>query len=359
MELLAPAGDMQSLKMAVYYGANAVYLGIKDFNARNNIQGFSLDNLGQTVDFAHLFGVKVYLALNILFKDNELQSALDVVAEANNIGVDAFIVQDLGLAYLIKTHYPSVELHASTQMAVHNLEGVKVLEKLGFSRVVLARETSKDEIKRISQNSNIEIEFFVQGALCVSFSGNCYMCSHLVNKSGNRGLCQQFCRLPYTFESNNVKKSGYLLSAKDISMIDNLEDLKQCGVTSLKIEGRARRPFYVAQACQVYRKILDGQKLSNSDINNLNIAFNRGFTPAYFNGNGSIISSIQGNNGLEIGVVKKVKNGSKFNEVFIQSNYDLKGKCGLKFVFNSKEIASIGAVDIQKQNNLYLYSKNS
>ena len=151
MELLAPAGDMESLKMAVYNGANAVYLGVKDFNARNNIKGFGLDDLAKAVDFAHLFDVKVYLALNILFKDSELQSALDVVVEANNIGVDAFIVQDLGLAHLIKQNYPSVELHASTQMAIHNLEGVKILEKLGFSRVVLARETSPAEIKRIHE----------------------------------------------------------------------------------------------------------------------------------------------------------------------------------------------------------------
>lgn len=353
MELLAPAGSMEALKIAVFNGANAVYLGVKEFNARNNIQGFTLDTLGEAVDFAHLYNVKVYLALNILFKDTELQSALDVVAEANNIGVDAFIVQDLGLAYLIHTNYPGVELHASTQMAIHNLEGVRMLEKLGFTRVVLARETSKEEIKRIADNSNIEIEFFVQGALCVSFSGNCYMCSHLVDKSGNRGVCQQFCRLPYTFESGKVKKRGFLLSAKDINMLDELSTLKDLGVKSLKIEGRARRPFYVAQACKIYREALDNGIYSQEDLNRLKLAFNRGYTPAYFDGNGNIISQIQGNNGLSIGKVVKVNQGNKFNEIFITSNYNLQGKCGLKFTYNGEEIASIGAYDVKLVGKLY------
>lgn len=359
MELLAPVGNMESLKVAIYNGADAIYLGIRQYNARNNIDGFSLDTLGEAVEFAHLYGVKVYLALNILFKDSELQDALDVVVEANNKGVDAFIIQDLGLAYLIHTYYPSIELHASTQMAVHNLEGVRVLEKLGFKRVVLARETSIDEIKRITDNSDIEIEFFVQGALCVSFSGNCYMCSHLVGKSGNRGVCQQFCRLPYTFESGDIKRHGFLLSAKDINMLDQLKELKRLGVKSLKIEGRARRPFYVAQACKIYRDMLDFGKYSNHDLDMLKIAFNREYTPAYFNGNANIISQIQGNNGLLIGEVKRVNNGNKFNEVYITSNYDLKGKCGLKFIYNGEEIASIGAHDVKRVGNLYRITTTS
>lgn len=354
MELLAPAGNMESLKVAIYNGADAVYLGIKQFNARNNIDGFTLGNLGDAVDFAHLYGVKVYLALNILFTDDELKDALDIVCEANNLGVDAFIVQDLGLVYLIKKYYPTIELHASTQMAVHNLEGVKVLEKLGFTRVVLARETSMVEIERITKNSDMEVEFFVQGALCVSFSGNCYMCSHLVDKSGNRGLCQQFCRLPYTFKSGGKQSSGYLLSAKDICMLDELETLKQLGVCSLKIEGRARRPFYVGQACKIYRDMLDNNTYTKSDMDALKIAFNREYTPAYFNGNGNIISKIQGNNGLEIGVVKQFNKGKKFNEVFVSTKYNLQSPCGLKFIHNGQEIASIGAHDIIRlKPNLY------
>lgn len=359
MELMAPAGDFESLKMAVYYGADAVYLGIKKFNARNNIIGFNLDNLKQAVDFAHIYGVKVYLTLNILFSDSEIQEALNVVKEANNLDVDAFIVQDLGLASLIRELYPSVELHASTQMGIHNLEGVRVLEKLGFKRVVLSRETSLHEIRRIHNNSNIEIEFFVQGALCVSFSGNCYMCSHLVDKSGNRGVCQQFCRLPYTFECGKVEKEGFLLSAKDISLLDSIDELYEAGVSSLKIEGRARRSFYVAQACKIYRDALDNGGYSYKDYENLQIAFNREYTPAYFNGNGTIISKIQGNNGLYIGKVQEVKNGKKFNEIFIETKYDLKPKSGLKFVLNGEEVGSIGAVDVKKVGKYYRVTTTS
>ncbi len=353
MELLAPAGDFESLKTAVYNGANAVYLGIKQFNARNNIDGFDLNNLADAVNFAHLYQVKVYLALNILIKDDEMNDALNIVCKANNIGVDAFIIQDLGLAGLIRKHYPSIILHASTQMGVHNLEGVKILEKLGFKRVVLSRETPLDEIKRIHDNSDIEIEFFVQGALCVSFSGNCYICSHLAGKSGNRGVCQQFCRLPYRFESDNITKQGFLLSAKDICLIDYLKKLKEVGVLSLKIEGRARRPFYVAQACKVYRKALDGELVTDEEFTKLKIAFNRELTPAYFNGNGNIISKIQGNNGVEIGEVVDFKMGKKFNEVFIKTDYNLQSKSGLKFLYKNKEIASIGSYDIKKYGKLY------
>lgn len=359
MELLAPVGDVESLKMAVYNGANAVYLGVSKFNARNNIAGFSVDDLPQVVEFAHIYGVKVYLAVNILFTDDELQSALDLIKNANNIGVDAFIIQDLGLAYLIKNNYPSVEIHASTQMAVHNLEGVRMLEKLGFSRVVLARETSLKEIERIHKNSKMEIEFFVQGALCVSFSGNCYMCSHLVGKSGNRGVCQQFCRLPYTFKAGEIEKNGYLLSAKDICMLDNLKKLQDAGVCSLKIEGRARRPFYVAQACKIYRQMLDFGEYSASEFDNLKIAFNREFTPAYLDGNGDIISKIQGNNGLLVGKVEKVNYGKKFNEVWVSSNRELSKQIGLKFCINGKEMASIGAYNVERDGKLFKFTTTS
>lgn len=356
MELLAPVGDFESLKMAVYYGADAIYLGVSKFNARNNIKGFTLENLKEVVNFAHIYGVRVYLAINILFKDEELQEALDVVCEANNMNVDAFIIQDLGLAGLIKELYPNVEIHASTQMAVHNLEGVRILEKLGFSRVVLARETSLDEIKRIRDNSDIEIEFFTQGALCVSFSGNCYMCSHLVGKSGNRGVCQQFCRLPYTFKNERTEKQGFLLSAKDICMLDNLNDLKKAGVCSLKIEGRARRPFYVAQTCKIYRQMIDCGEYSSQDYQNLKIAFNRGYTPAYLKGNENIISKIQGNNGVVVGKVQNVKYGKNFNEVYIKSKYELIGAVGLKFCKDGKEQLSIGAYNVQKTGDLYKFT---
>ena len=248
MKLLSPAGDMESLKMAVLNGADEVYLGVKDFNARN-IEGFSLETLKQAVDFAHIYGVKVHLAVNILFTNDEMQNALNLVVDAYNLGVDAFIVQDLGLAYLLNQNYPQIELHASTQMGLHNLEGVEQALKFGFKRVVLARETPLDEIARIKQNTDVEIEYFAQGALCVSFSGNCYMSSYVLNASGNRGKCKQLCRLPYDLRFNNrAVATGYLLSAKDFNMIGRLDDLAKAGVTAIKIEGRARRPYYVGVA---------------------------------------------------------------------------------------------------------------
>ena len=171
MKLLSPAGDFESLKMAVYYGADEVYLGVKDFNARN-IEGFNLESLKQAIDFAHIYGVKVHLTVNILFSDDELQSALNLIVDAYNLGVDAFIIQDIGLASLVHKFFPEIEMHASTQMGIHNLEGAKVAKEIGFKRVVLARETSLSEVKRIKDNLDIEIEYFAHGALCVCFSGN-------------------------------------------------------------------------------------------------------------------------------------------------------------------------------------------
>ena len=208
MKILSPAGNIDCLKTAIYNGADEVYLGINDYNARNNIDGFTIATLKEGVDFAHVHGVKVLLAINILFSDKEIQSALDTIIDAYNIGVDAFIIQDLGLADLVHRHFPEIELHASTQMGLHNLEGVLAVEKYGFKRVVLARETPLDEIRRIKANSNVEIEYFAQGALCVSFSGNCYMSSYMHNASGNRGKCKQLCRLPYTLEKDGKNAHG-------------------------------------------------------------------------------------------------------------------------------------------------------
>jgi len=340
---------MESLKAAVYNGADEVYLGVKDFNARN-IEGFSLQTLKDAVDFAHVFNVKVNLAVNILFNDAEMQSALDLVVDAYNLGINAFIVQDVGLASLINKYYPQIEMHASTQMGIHNLEGVREIEKLGFKRVVLARETPLEEIRTIKSKSNIEIEYFCQGALCVSFSGNCYMSSYLHEASGNRGKCKQLCRLPYSFRYNNKElKSGFLLSAKDFNMLEQLEELKQAGVDVLKIEGRARRPFYVGVATKIYKNALSGEKYN---IEDLKLAFNRGYTEGYFNGNDNIISHKQNHVGIEIGKVKKVKLGKKFNEVFISSDREISLKSVLKFFKGDKETV-LTAYDVKKQDNLY------
>lgn len=344
MKILSPAGNFDCLKVAVYNGADEVYLGINDFNARNNIDGFTIENLIEAVDFAHVFGVKVHLAINILFKDEELQSALDTVVNAFNLGVDAFIVQDIGLAKLISANYPEIELHASTQMGLHNLEGVKAVEKYGFTRVVLARETPLEEIKRIKENSNVEIEYFAQGALCVSFSGNCYLSSYCFDASGNRGKCKQLCRLPYSLKKDGKTiKDGYLLSAKDFCLIDRLSELKKAGVDAIKIEGRARRPFYVAAATKEYRNALDGREIN---FENLKLAFNRGYTAGYFDGNGKIISELQNHIGVYVGVVEKVNGGKTFNEVFFNSNRVLSPKSTFKIIDNGKEKATLTAFDL-------------
>lgn len=351
MKLLSPAGDFESLKMAVFYGADEVYLGVKDFNARN-IEGFSLTSLREAVDFAHVYGVKVHLAVNILFSNSELQQALDLVVDAFNLGVDAFIIQDLGLASLISKNYPEICIHASTQMGLHNLEGVQFAKKLGFSRVVLSRETPLDEIKRIKQNCDIEIEYFAQGALCVSFSGNCYLSSYLCGASGNRGKCKQLCRLPYKFfEGNKKLAEGYLLSAKDFCMADRLQELKEAGVDAIKIEGRARRPYYVAVATREYRNALDGKP---ADLSELKLAYNRDFTPGYFDGNGNIISNYKNHIGVQIGKITKVVRGKNFNEIFISSRQKIAPKSTIKTFDGFVEKNTLTLFDIKEvEKNLY------
>ena len=348
MKILSPAGDMESLKLAVVNGADEVYLGVKDFNARN-IEGFSLSTLREAVDYAHVFGVKVNLTVNILFSDDEMQSALDLIVDAYNLGVDSFIIQDIGLASLVHENFPQIEMHASTQMGIHNLEGVLEVEKLGFKRVVLSRETPLDEIKRIRENSSIEIEYFCQGALCVAFSGNCYLSSYLHNASGNRGKCKQLCRLPYSFRFDNKEiKNGYLLSAKDFNMLDKLKDLESAGVDVLKIEGRARRPYYVGVATRIYKQALGNQKVNQEE---LELAFNRGYTPGYFNGNGEIISNKQNHIGVCVGKVERFKVGKKFNEIFISSDREISPKSVLKFM-NGNDETVLTAFDVQKKGDL-------
>ena len=345
MKILSPAGNMESLKMAVINGADEVYLGINDFNARNNIDGFTVDTLKDAIDYAHIYGVKVHLALNILFTNEELQKAIDIVCKCINMGIDAFIVQDLGLISLINKLYPEAEVHLSTQMGIHNLEGILALSNYKFKRVVLSRETPLEEIKRIRENTDIEIEYFVQGALCVSFSGNCYMSSYLFGASGNRGRCKQLCRLPFSLKKGQkVLKNGYLLSAKDFNMIKKLDALKQAGVDAIKIEGRARRPFYVGATTRQYFNALNGIE---TDIDQLKLAFNRTYTEGYFNGNGNIISELQNHVGIKVGKVQKVEFGKRFNKVIFTSNRALNKKSTFKFILDKKE-TTITAYDLSQ-----------
>ena len=280
-ELLAPAGSYDAFLAAVENGADAVYLGGKSFNARANASNFDIDELKNIVIYAHLRNVKIYVTLNTLLNDNELPDALNFAYDLYNIGIDAVIVQDLGFAKILHEYIPNLNLHASTQMTIYNLEGVNELKKLGFTRVVLARELSLDEIKYICDNTDVEIEVFVHGALCISYSGQCLMSSMIGDRSGNRGKCAQPCRLPYTLIKNNEPiANGYLLSPKDLSTIEYISKLPN--ITSLKIEGRMKSPEYVATVISIYRKAIDNAEITNDDKNNLTQIFNRGgFTSAY------------------------------------------------------------------------------
>ena len=257
-ELLSPVGDLECLKAAVQNGANTVYLGASSFNARARATNFNNENLKEAILYAKLRNVKVNLTLNTLLKENELNEAISLAVFAYNCGVDAIIIQDLGLAKFLYTNYPEITLHASTQMTVHNLEGVKQLEAFGFKRVVLSRELSISEIEYIRKNTNVELEVFIHGALCISYSGQCLFSSMVGNRSGNRGMCAQPCRLPYELYSNkNLLDKGFLLSPRDQSAIDFLPALIKSGIDCFKIEGRLKAPEYVATVTKIYRKYID------------------------------------------------------------------------------------------------------
>ena len=283
MELLAPAGSMEALRAAVCNGADAVYLGADTFNARMNARNFSAADLQEAVVYCHVRGVKVHLTLNTLVLDREMLRAAELIRMAATCGVDAFIVQDLGVVSLCRQLAPDVPVHASTQMSIHSLEGVMEAAALGCSRVVLARELPAEEIAHICKRSPVEIEVFVHGALCMCYSGQCYLSSVIGRRSGNRGQCAQPCRLPYGY--GRFESTRYPLSLKDNCLAGELDELRRMGVASIKIEGRMKRPEYVAIVTRAYRTVLNGGKLTPSDLQELETAFSRqGFTDGYFRG---------------------------------------------------------------------------
>lgn len=283
MELLAPAGSMEALRAAVCNGADAVYLGADTFNARINARNFSAADLQEAVVYCHVRGVKVHLTLNTLVLDREMPRAAELIRLAASCGVDAFIVQDLGMVSLCRQLAPDVPIHASTQMSIHSLEGVLEAAALGCSRVVLARELPAEEIAHICKRSPVEIEVFVHGALCMCYSGQCYLSSVIGRRSGNRGQCAQPCRLPYGY--GRFESTRYPLSLKDNCLAGELDELRRMGVASIKIEGRMKRPEYVAIVTRAYRTVLNGGKLMPSDLQELETAFSRqGFTDGYFRG---------------------------------------------------------------------------
>lgn len=286
IELLAPSGSMESLVMAVQNGADAVYLGGTKFSARAYATNFTDKELEEAVDYCHSYGVRVNITLNTLLKDNELEEAVAYAGFLYEIGVDALIVQDTGLIYRLKEFLPDFELHASTQLSIHNGDGALYYTHKGIKRVVLARELSFEEIRHISRDLGVETEIFVHGALCISYSGQCLMSSILGGRSGNRGRCAQPCRLPYDLmdEKDESKAKAYLMSPKDITAVDNMDEIMDSGVYSLKIEGRMKRPEYVAATVKYFREEIQGKKEKEHRENLLKIFNREGFSDGYFHG---------------------------------------------------------------------------
>lgn len=304
VELLSPAGSVSGFLAAINGGATAVYLGLDAFSARKNAENFNFENLPYYLKYAHIFGVKVYVALNTLVGDGEMERFLEYAEFCTKNGVDGVIVQDMFLGKLLHEKFPDLNLHLSTQAGVNNVYGARLAKEYGFSRVVLARETDAEEIAKICEI--IEAEVFAQGALCTAFSGQCYMSSFAGNNSGNRGLCKQPCRKLYTLKNENLQKSGYDISLADLCLAPKLDELLNLGVSSLKIEGRMRKPSYVYAATKYYSDLLKGKSPS---ISPLSRTFKRGnytLGLAFGQDKNLISSKVQSHIGENIGKVTKL-----------------------------------------------------
>ncbi len=280
IEILATCVSFVYVLGAVRCGANAIYLGTKDFNARRGAENFDNDDLKKAVDYCHARDVKVYLTLNTLVGDDEMKTAYFTVKNALECGVDAFIIQDLGVGEMIKSHFPTATLHASTQCSVMTSDGVNALEKLGYKRVVIPREMSFDEIVDLRKKTSVEFEMFVHGALCMSVSGQCYLSSMIGGRSGNRGLCAQPCRLSFSADNSG----SFDLSLKDLSLIRHIKKIESAGVISLKIEGRMKRPEYVAAAVSACKKAINCEYDSDDETVLKSVFSRSGFTDNYFTG---------------------------------------------------------------------------
>ena len=325
IELLSPVGDFECLKAAVQNGADSVYFGASIFNARISANNFDIDtSLKEAITYAKLRGVNTHLTLNTLIKDFEFKDAVLLAKKAYEYGIDAIIVQDLGLARFLIKNFPDMPIHASTQMTIHNLEGAIEAQNLGYKRVVLSRELSLEEIKNICANTDVEIETFIHGALCICYSGQCLLSSMVGGRSGNRGKCAQPCRLPYKLEEkdlndNNEKEidKGYLLSTKDLCGLEYIPSLIDAGVMCFKIEGRMKSPEYVATVTRIYRKYIDlalsnaEYKIDDKDVNDLKQVFNRGgFSSGHFSkdANKELVYPLKQNHmGILVGNVESYK----------------------------------------------------
>ena len=338
-ELLSPAGNMDSLKAAIQAGCDAVYLGGYKFGARTFAGNFTNKEMIEAVNYSHLYGVKVYVTVNTIIYESETEEFLEYVDFLYKNNVDALIIQDIGMLDLIRKTYPNFELHASTQMHIHNLEGVKLARKLGVNRCVIARETDFETIKNIKENINMPLEVFVHGALCISYSGQCLMSSLIGGRSGNRGSCAGSCRLKYDFihDGKKINKEDYILSTKDLNSLNNIGTLIDIGVDSFKLEGRMKSPAYVYTVTKLYREAIDSYLetgkvfINEKELNNLRKIFNRKFTKGFlFNeDNNNFINTYRPNHlGIEIGKVIDVKG----NNAVIKLTDNLSINDGIRFV---------------------------
>ena len=334
VDLLSPVGDFECLKSAVQNGADSVYFGANLFSARAFANNFDLNTLQKAIQYAKIRGVKTNLTLNTLIKDSEYDDAFYLATKAYEFGIDAIIVQDLGLAIDLIKSFPDLPIHASTQMTVHNLNGALELQKLGFKRVVLARELSINEIEYICKNTDIEIETFIHGALCISYSGQCLFSSMLGGRSGNRGKCAGPCRLPFDLLENDKKiDSSYLLNTKDLCGLDYIPSLIKAGVKCFKIEGRMKSPEYVSTVTRIYRKYIDlalskqNYSVQNKDRLELLQVFNRGMSSTGHldsEPNKNLIYKQNPSNlGLYLGIVQKYNSRKGYIDLKLKQNIEL------------------------------------
>lgn len=373
LEILSPAGSPEGFLSAINAGADAVYLGLSNFNARMKAENFNTENIREYIKIAHTFGVKVYVTINTLLNDSDFDELIELVKTLTEAKADAFIVQDLGVFYVLSKCFKNIVIHTSTQMGVHNTLGASIAKQLGASRVVLSRETKLEDIKQIKSQTGLEIEHFVQGALCVAFSGNCYLSALEKNMSGNEGKCLQLCRLPYFVNGDNTEK--YFLSARDLCLFDSLEELVDAGVSSFKIEGRLRHSGYVATATSAYKTALTSlfkEPLLAAEKNQIKNALRVSFSRGEFNRRAylddetpdRVINTVYQNHiGIKIGTVTKVepfKNG--LFKITAKLSHEIGSGDGLKIIDskNQKQVASLGVGNVErtKTGEYVFFTKN-
>lgn len=347
-ELLLPVGNMDMCLAAVHYGADAIYVGVPFFNARGRTTDFSLEDLKEMIDFCHLYGVRVNLAFNVVIFQNEFPKAIELLEQILPMGPDAFIVQDLGLAKIIRSMAPHQRIHASTQMTVTNPDAIKLVDDLQIDRFVLGRENSISELKLIRENTDKELEVFVHGALCVAYSGQCFTSESLGGRSANRGQCAQSCRLEYELFVDEVKKDlgskKYLVSPKDLMGIEEVPTLKELGINSFKVEGRLKTPEYVASAAKNYREVLDGAPVNlEKRTEELSTTYSRGFFSGWLHGVNHqqlVDGTYSAHRGLEVGTILEIRKKT----ILISSKTKLVAGMGLLFVGKEEQGSKIFTV---------------